>query len=344
MPELRKDPVMGRWVIISTERAKRPQNFVRHVPANERDEHDPFLEGRESETPPEVLSYRPAGSKPNGPGWWVRVVPNKFPALDRDASIERAGDGMYDMMNGVGMHEVVVETPDPGLQLPDMPVQQVQEVIWAWRDRTLSMYKDPRFKYVLMFKNYGAEAGASIHHPHSQIIALPFIPKEVADALEGARRYYDYKERCVYTDMLRQELKDGARMVMENDEFAAFCPFASRFPFEVVILPKEHDPYFEGITKNSVVNLAAIVRGCLRKLKLALNDPSYNMIVHTTPPSMGKAPYTTWRIEILPSLSRVAGFEWGSGCFINPVKPEDAAQFLRDADLPGAPGAMGPSA
>lgn len=337
MPELRKDPVVGRWVIVASERGRKPVGVLNPVPCDKKDEFNPFLAGNEAKTPKEVLSYRPPGTAPNTPGWWVRVVPNKFPALESEGDIRRSGDGMYDMMNGIGRHEVVIEAPDASKQLPDMDEEQVQEVIWAYRDRSVELKKDPRFRYVLIFKNYGVQAGASIWHPHSQIIALPIVPKNVQEELEGARKYYEYKERCVYCDMINQELKDQVRVVMENDLFVAFCPFASRFPFETWILPKNHEQFFSDITKNAVIDLAAILKGTLRKLKLALDDPAYNFVIRTTPDDAGPSPYSHWHIEILPALSRVAGFEWGSGFFINPVPPEEAAQILREAELPRSP-------
>jgi UDPglucose--hexose-1-phosphate uridylyltransferase len=339
MPELRKDPVTGRWVIISSERGKRPQTLLSPVP-READEFNPFAPGNEDKTPPEVLAYRPPSTPPNTPGWWLRVIPNKFPALSADGDIQRAGDGMYDLMNGIGRHEVVIEGPDADVQLPDMDEEQVQEVIWAYRDRSIELKKDSRFRYVLIFKNYGKEAGASIWHPHSQIIALPVVPKSVQEEIEGARRYYEYKERCVYMDMVQQELKDGKRLVMENDSFVAFCPFASRFPFETWILPKKNEQFFSNITKNGVIDLASILKGTLNKLKLGVGDPAYNFLIRTTPEDLGPVPYHTWHIEILPALGKVAGFEWGSGFHINPVPPEEAADILRQAELPRSPSMM----
>lgn len=337
MPELRKDPVVGRWVIIATERANRPANFVTHVPVDVTDEFNPFLPGNEAETPAEVLAYRPPDTAANTPGWWVRVVPNKYPALDSSSDISRTGEGMYDMMTGVGRHEIVVESPDPSVQLPDMAEEQVREIIWAWRDRFIDLRKDKRFRYVMVFKNYGHQAGASIWHPHSQIMALPIVPKNVQEELEGARRYFDYKERCVYCDMARQESKDAKRIVMENDSFVAFCPWASRFPFETWIMPKQHEAYFNDATKTAVQDLASILRGTLKKLKLTADDPAYNLIVRTTPEDANAARWSHWHIQILPALSRMAGFEWGSGCFINPMPPEDAAALLREAELPHSP-------
>ncbi len=337
MPDLRKDPIVGRWVIVSTERANRPAAFVTHVPMDGADEFDPFLPGNERETPPEVLAYRPPDTEPDTPGWWIRVFENKFPALGSTGEPVRAGEGMYDMMSGVGRHEVVVESPDPSVQMPDMEEEQVREVIWAYRDRFVELKKDKRFRYVMIFKNYGHAAGASIWHPHSQIIALPIVPKSVQEEVEGARRHWEYKERCVYCDIARQELRDQSRIVMENDTYIAFCPWASRFPFETWIVPRAHEPYFSDITKNNVQDLAAILRDTLKKLKLTLDDPSYNMIIRTTPEEAGGERWSHWHIQILPALSRVAGFEWGSGFFINPVPPEDAANLLRQAELPRSP-------
>jgi UDPglucose--hexose-1-phosphate uridylyltransferase len=337
MSELRKDPVTGRWVIIAAERAGRPSTLVQPVPTEKKDAFNPFLPGNESETPPEVLAYRPPGTAPNTPGWWVRVVPNRFPALSADGAIERTGDGMYDKMAGIGRHEIVIEGPDPDVQFPDMAPEQVQEVIWAYRDRAVELRKDPRFRYIMIFKNYGTQAGASIWHPHSQIIALPIVPKRVQEEMDGAKRHWEYKERNPYMDMVRQELKDQVRVVMENETFVAFCPWASRFPFEIMILPKEHQQHFGNITKTGVVDLAEILQGTLRKLRAGADDPAFNMILRTAPHNNGPVPYYTWHIEILPALSRVAGFEWGTGFFINPVAPEEAAQLLREAELPRSP-------
>lgn len=334
MPELRKDPVVGRWVIIATDRAKRPANHVHSTPENQVDAFNPFLPGNESETPNEVLAYRVVGSKPNMPGWWVRVFPNKFPALDSSGEMIRRGEGMYDMMNGVGQHEVLIESPDPKTQLPDMDEEQVQEVLWAYRDRSVDLKRDPRFRYIQVFKNYGIQSGATFWHPHSQIIALPIVPSAVQDEIWGAKRYYDYKERNVYLDIIHQEQRDRVRVVMENDQFICFCPYASRFPFEMQIMPKERQQQFSDINKSAVTDLASILKGSLKRLKMSLNDPAYNLIIRTTPEDESRSPYCHWRIEILPSLSRVAGFEWGSGFFINPVPPEMAAETLRSVELP----------
>jgi UDPglucose--hexose-1-phosphate uridylyltransferase len=331
MPELRKDPVIGRWVIIATERAKRPSAYSAH-PEIKKGGFCPFCFGNEEHTPPEVLSYRPSDTKTNSSGWWVRVVSNKFPALQYEGQPKRMGVGMFDKMNGVGAHEVIIETPEHNLSIADMPEKQVEEIIWAYRDRTIELRKDKRFRYILIFKNHGRDAGASLDHPHSQLIALPIIPKRVQEEIAGAKQYYDYKERCVFCDIINQETDDQKRIVAENESFISFFPFASRFPFEVWIIPKEHEAYFSDIQKNGVINLARILKKTLRKIKYTLNDPPYNYLIHTTPYGAGDTPHYHWHIEIIPKLTKVAGFEWGTGFYINPTPPEEAAKFLTEME------------
>ncbi len=329
MPELRKDPVIGRWVIIATERGKRPEAFNTNED-QKRGGFCPFCPGFEEKTPGEVLSYRPADTRKNEPQWWLRVVPNKFPALEMEGQPKRVGVGMYDKMNGIGAHEVIIETPEHDLDIADMTDKQVEEIIWAYRDRSIELRKDKRFRYILIFKNHGKDAGASLDHPHSQIIALPIIPKRVQEELVGAQKYFEYKERCVFCDMVHQELSDNQRIVAQNDTFVSFLPFASRFPYETWIVPKEHDVYFNDIQKNGVIDLARILRRTLRKIKITLKNPAYNFLIHTTPFESGPTPYYHWHIEIIPKLTSVAGFEWGTGFYINPTPPEEAARYLRD--------------
>jgi len=329
MPELRKDPVIGRWVIIATERAKRPSAYLQKS-EQKKGGFCPFCEGNEKHTPPEVLSYRPGGTKRDESGWWIRVVPNKFPALQVEGQPKRMGLGMYDKMNGIGAHEVVIETPDHETSIADLPVKQVEEVIWAYRDRSIDLRKDKRFQYILIFKNHGREAGATLDHPHSQLIALPIVPKRVQEELAGAEKYYQYKERCVFCDIVNQEMHDHVRVVAENDTFVSILPFASRFPFETWILPKEHECYFNDLQKNGVNDLARILKTSLKKIKYTLNDPAYNFLIHTTPFETGASPYYHWHIEVIPKLTSVAGFEWGTGFYINPTPPEDAARYLSE--------------
>src|SRR5271170_4850954 len=226
MPELRKDPVVGRWVIMATERGKRPSDFKLN-----RDQRKgapcAFCAGMEQMTPPEVLAYRENGSQPNGPGWRVRAVSNKFPALRIEGGAGRRGEGLYDLMNGIGAHEVVIESPDHERGMADLESRQIEEILWAYRDRVLDLSRDERFRYVLIFKNHGPEAGASLEHPHSQLIALPIVPLSVQQELRGAGDYYSLKERCIFCDILNQESHDRRRVIFENDGFIVACPFAA---------------------------------------------------------------------------------------------------------------------
>ncbi|HYS19429.1 MAG TPA: galactose-1-phosphate uridylyltransferase [Candidatus Binatia bacterium] len=328
MPELRKDPVVGRWVIIATDRARRPSDFVAE-PVRPRAAACAFCEGREDQTPPEILAGRPPDGKPNGPGWTYRVVPNKFPALRIEGELEPAGEGLFDKMNGVGAHEVVIETPQHTASLADLPVDAVADVLLACRERMLDLKKDPRFAYVLVFKNHGEAAGASLEHPHSQLIATPIIPIMVSEELAGSAQYYDLKERCVWCDMVRQERRDGSRMILEAQKFVAVAPFAPRFPFETWILPWHHRAAFEDSTEEELRGVAGILGEILRRINRVLGEPPLNFVLHTAPFREAQLESFHWHLEVIPKLTRVAGFEWGSGFFINPVPPEDAADALR---------------
>jgi UDPglucose--hexose-1-phosphate uridylyltransferase len=331
MHELRKDPVTGRWVIIASDRAGRPTDFVidRQMPSGGT---CPFCYGSEDRTPPEVLAFRGADSTPDSPGWRVRVVPNKYPALRIEGPLGRRASGMYDLMNAVGAHEVVIECPDHASQLADLSGAQVAEVIWAYWHRFVDLAKDARFRYILVFKNQGAEAGATLEHAHTQIIATPVVPKRVSEEIDGARLHFEQRERCIFCDIIRQELETGARVVATSEHFVALAPFAARFPFETWILPIRHAAQFETLQPAEVTALADILRVTLRKLKRALDEPPFNYVLHTAPTqSGGVREFYHWHLEIFPKLTRVAGFEWGSGFYINPTPPEVAAAALREA-------------
>jgi len=332
MPELRKDPIIGRWVIISTERGKRPADFiVQHPPIKEG--FCPFCPGNEDRTPPEILAYRTNQTPPNTPGWHLRVVPNKYPALMIEGDIGREGDGVYDRMNGIGAHEVIIESPGHKETLASISEKQFEEVFWAYRDRILDLKKDPRFRYILIFKNHGEAAGASLEHPHSQLIALPIVPKRVAEELDGCLEYYNYKERCIFCDIIRQEIMQGVRVVNENQDFLAVTPYAPKSPFEIWILPKRHEANFENAHKHEYEGLARLFSNTLKRMDRVLNSPPYNFILHTSPLKDGDSHYYHWHFEIMPTLVKVAGFEWGSGFYINPTPPEEAAKFLREAKV-----------
>jgi len=333
MPELRKDPITGRWIIISTERGRRPTSFKTSEQPLIKEGFCPLCPGNEDKTPPEVYSLRPNGSKPNSPGWTLRVVPNKFPALVIEGSLNKHGEGMYDRMNGIGAHEVIIETPDHGVSISQLSSKAFEDVLWAFRERIVDLKKDERFRYILIFKNHGVEAGASLAHSHSQLIALPIIPKRVAEEMEGSKRHYNYKDRCVYCDIVHQEMEDKKRLVVDNADFIAITPFASRSPFELWIIPKKHNSCFIEAPPAEYSSLASIFQDVLIRLNVLLSDPPYNFTLHTSPFNEMINEYYHWHFEIIPKLSKIAGFEIGSGFYINPTPPEDAAAFLRETQV-----------
>jgi len=332
LPELRKDPITGRWVIVATDRARRPADFAPNRVVIKGGGFCPFCPGNEMRTPPEVLAYRPSGGA-NQPGWTLRVVPNKFPALRVEGDFDRHGDGIYDRMNGIGAHEVVIESPEHSLTMSQLPEKRVEDVFWAFRDRVLDLKKDRRLRYIMVFKNHGEAAGATLEHSHSQLIALPVIPKRVIEEMEGARKYYELRERCIYCDILRQEVDAGLRMVLDTDRFVALCPYAARFPFEVWVVPRRHYSHFEQADIPTIENLGWLMRVVLRKLDKVLEQSPYNFNLHTAPVQEPEMTHYHWHLELIPKLTRTAGFEQGTGFYINPTPPEEAAKFLRETGL-----------
>ena len=326
MNELRRDPITGRWIIVFSDRMPNPSEFKVESHQKKKD-GCPFCWGNESMTPPEVIAHRRYGP-PNSSNWSVRVVPNKFPALRIEGSLDKQGIGVFDMMNGIGAHEVIVDTPDHLRDMADLSHVETEEVIWVYLARSRDLKLDKRFKYILIFKNYGRSAGASLEHPHSQLIALPIVPKRVQEEIDGAAKYYDYKERCVFCDLVRQEQEEKDRIIYEDGKIIAFCPYVSRFSYEIWILPKKHQSDFAGLEKDTVPSLAKALRDSLAMLKGLLRDPSYNFIIHTSPINGHEREDYHWHIEIMPKLSKIAGFEWGSGFYINPVPPHIAAKNL----------------
>lgn len=326
MNELRRDPITGRWIIVVSDRIPAPSDF-KQEPHEKKKEGCPFCWGSEDKTPSEIVAHRKFGP-PNSPNWTVRVVPNKYPALKIEGDLAREGIGVFDMMNGVGAHEVIIDTPDHMRDMADLSCQETEDVVWTYLARSIDLRRDHRFKYILIFKNYGKSAGASLEHPHSQLIALPIVPKRVSEELEGASRYYDYKERCVFCDILRQEKEETDRIVYENERFIAFCPYVSRFSYETWVLPKRHQSDLTSMDRDDIPYMAKALHVALARIKNLLRDPSYNFIIHTSPINGHDRDDYHWHIEIMPKLSKVAGFEWGSGFYINPVPPDVAAKNL----------------
>lgn len=330
MPELRKDPVLGRWIIISKERDRRPTDFI----VRDSEVHGgfcPLCPGNEKTTPREVLAYgRPIGSVADSNGWTLRVVPNKYPALIIEGELEKEGEGLYDKMSGIGAHEVIVETPDHSETMATMPVNRLAAIFRSYRDRIVDLGRDPRFKYVMVFKNSGRAAGASLEHSHSQLVALPILPRMIVSELDGSLTYYKYKERCVYCDIIRQELKQDIRVVCQNDLFVCLVPFAPRSPFEMWILPKSHSSTFIRQENSSFIKLAEIFSETMKRLDACVPGVPYNYVLHGAPLGSDLLDHFHWHFEIRPKLTQTAGFEWGSGFYINPLPPEDAAVYLKE--------------
>jgi UDPglucose--hexose-1-phosphate uridylyltransferase len=339
MSELRKDLVSARWVIIATERSKRPDDFrpaAGTAKAAEPAGFCPFCEGSETKTPPEVFALRAPGTGADRPGWSVRVVPNKFPALNRGTPPPKPTSGVFQSMEGTGVHEVVIENPDHALELGDLPVSHIRDVFRVVQLRIRAIEEELHYQYVQLFKNKGKEAGASLSHPHSQIIATPIVPKRIKEKIYGADRLFRSFKECVFCRTIQEEASAGVRQVVRNGHFSVIAPYASRFPFEMAVYPLRHSPFFKDVREDELPALAETVKAVLTRLKDTVGDPPFNMVLHHAPnPSLslegwpGIEKSFHWHLEIFPILTKVAGFEWGTGFYINPVPPETAASFLR---------------
>jgi UDPglucose--hexose-1-phosphate uridylyltransferase len=333
MPELRKDPILGRWIIIARERSKRPTDFVVEPPKT-RGGFCPLCPGNEKTTPDEVLVYgRPPGMGPNSPEWKLRVVPNKYPALVIEGEIDKQGEGLYDRMNGIGAHEVVIESPNHEDRFTFLPHDQMILTFMAFRDRIRDLSRDERFSYVMVFKNYGKAAGASLEHSHSQLVALPILPRMLVTELEGSLSYYKYKDRCIFCDIIRQEIQQDIRLVCENDQFVTLAPFAPRTPFEMWIMPRKHHSSYMDQDEASLSALTDIFSESLRRLDACIPGVPYNFVLHTQPLRSQPLDHYHWHFEIVPKLTSIAGFEWGTGFYINPMPPEDTCRYMREVEL-----------
>jgi UDPglucose--hexose-1-phosphate uridylyltransferase len=341
MSELRWDPLKLHWVIIATERGRRPRDFQKE-PEEGEIACCPFCYGNEDKTPGEIFAIRPSGPA-NSSGWKVRVIPNKYPALRIEGEIKSRAYGLYDVMNGIGAHEVIIETPQHDKGLGDLTHAEIRDVLFAYRARYLDLRRDTRFRYMVLFKNHGVRAGATLSHSHSQLIAVPLTPPVAATELRICRDFYAGKERCIFCDLIDFELNSGERVVKEFPNFVTVTPYASCFPFELRLYPKQHAHDFALMDDVQLAELAVALKDMLLRLKTVLKDPPFNFILHTAPPQqkrLGKPDYWGsleydyhWHIELVPRLTQIAGFEWGTGFYINPTSPEDAAAFLREAEI-----------
>jgi UDPglucose--hexose-1-phosphate uridylyltransferase len=330
-PEWRMNPVTGEWVIIAPERAARPMlNDSPRESSTPTDEPCPFCGGNEELTPGELFAVREPGTAPNGPGWRVRVVPNRFAAVRSEVVPELNGDGFFQRTAGVGRHDLFVECPEHETNLARLSAAQFRDVIHAWRERVRSASHDPGLKYAQLFKNHGPDAGASVAHAHSQLIATPLVPVTVRDELSFARAFHEERGECVYCDLLRRERADGARLIFATERFAVISAFAARQPFETWIIPAAHHSQFELINDAEADDLATVLQSVLRNLESVMEGPSYNLVFHTAPFHGAPLPFYHWHIEVLPRLTQLAGYEWGTGSHVNPILPEDAAAVLRE--------------
>ncbi|GAB4345043.1 MAG: galactose-1-phosphate uridylyltransferase [Candidatus Abyssubacteria bacterium] len=331
MPEFRQNMITREWVIIAPERSKRPDQFARREGTRRTlpqfSPECPFCPGNERETPPPTCVIGDGGS------WDVRAVPNKYAALHSDEPVERGRVGQFLKAGGYGIAEVIIETPRHDLSIATMPESQVRLVLEAYRQRTREISEMRDVHLITLFRNHGERAGTSLEHPHSQLIATPIIPPHVRDQIHQAIMHYDSYGKCVYCEMMEEELRQRTRVIMESDCFAAFAPFASRSPFQVGILPKLHRSFFGDLTNEELDDFAHVLKTVLLKIHVGLDDPDYNYVIGSAPVGDYAARYYHWYMEIVPRLTTPAGFEMGSGIYINVMPPEQSAEFLRSVDV-----------
>jgi UDPglucose--hexose-1-phosphate uridylyltransferase len=336
MPELRQNFATKEWVIIATERAKRPKELARAQvakPVASLVATCPFCPGNEDKTPPEILRV------PNGNGWQVRVVANKFAALARESQLTRTIHRSRRSIAGFGIHDVIIETPDHSQALALMDDAHVANVLRTYKSRYDELSLDPRIAHITIFKNHGLDAGTSLEHPHSQLIATPVISSQVRGRFQVALQHHDDFGECMFCQMIEEELADEDRIVLTTEHFVALEPFASPTPFATHIFPRRHMANFGDISTAEIADLARVLRKVLGKLYHGLGDPDFNYTLRSAPAELQGVKYFHWYVSVIPRLTRVAGFELGSGMFINTVPPESAAEFLRNVKVEAAAGA-----
>ncbi len=327
MSELRFNFVTGDWVIIAPERAKRPEDFKSTKKQEELPDYIatcPLCAGNEDQTPPESFRIKKDGT------WLVRVVPNKFAAVNHEESIVRQSTGAKKFMTGAGLHEVIIDTPLHNTSIANLPISNVEAILTAYKRRFLDYYQIPYIEHVIIFKNHGLRAGTSLQHPHSQIVGTPVIPGRLKSRIEDALKYYDDFGECLYCLILREELDEGVRVISQNDSFAAFIPYSALSPFHIWIFPKRHRACFGSITDSELHDLASILKETLKRLHRGLGNPDFNYAIHSLSPQECAVKYFHWYLSIVTRVTRTAGFEIGTGMYINPSVPDSSAKFLRD--------------
>jgi UDPglucose--hexose-1-phosphate uridylyltransferase len=332
MPQLRKDPLSDRWVIYAEGREQRPNEFER-VERRRQDVRCPFCAGHEEDTPPHIATYRGIGTADsnNGDSWSVRVVPNKYPALLARGCTDPMQRGIYVGCDAVGAHEVIVDTPRHVASLAELTPEEAQLLMLAYCDRIRAIQNMPGVKYALVFKNVGPEAGASLEHAHSQVIATPMVPSDVQRELAACRRLFREHKQCFFCRVIKDELAHRLRLAAESERFVAVCPYASRMPYELWVLPREHHSHFERQTPDRLAELAGFLQRIISQLESRHEHVAYNYFLHTAPFDTSPLRHYHWHIEVFPRLTTTAGFEWGAGYYINPVPPEQAAAILRSS-------------
>ncbi|MCL4493176.1 MAG: galactose-1-phosphate uridylyltransferase [Nitrospirae bacterium] len=338
MHELRKDPLLGKWIAVLSD-SKGPDFYLEknaEHPAHGPDDEGSCIlcAGREHEAGREIFAIR--GGNP--PDWYTRVIPQTSPLFQIEGELGRRGVGMYDRMNSIGANEIIIESPQHTICAEDSGIAQMSRVITTYKYRLSELEKDPRLRYTHLCKDCGRAAGEGYRHPHSQIIATPVIPKGIKDELDGAKAYFYYKERCIFCDIADEEMRTGKRIIMDTANFIAFTPFAPRFPFEYWILPKKHNCAFQDIRNEEVEDLGFILMSTLKKMKYVLHDPPYSYVLHTAPNRVPRKDHWHtlgddfhWHIEVMPQLLKKSGFELSSEFYIMATSPEDAADYLKGA-------------
>ena len=333
MSEFRKDPLSDHWVIIAPNRAERPEQFDGGA-SGRLPGRCPFCRGHEDDTPEQSAAYSASGKLIDQGPWQLRVIPNKYPAVENMGEARPDVRDFYETRHGVGVHEVIIECPDHVTAFSELSDQQVALVFRAYRDRIAHWRAAPRLAYAQIFKNSGSAAGASLEHAHSQLVATPVVPTQLQTELLRSAEYFREHGTCVFCDMLQRELDGGTRVVAESEDFVAFCPFASQFPYETWILPRHHSSHFEFTEDGQLEALALLVKELVRRVEHLLNDPGFNYLIHTAPFDSTHLRHYHWHLEIFPRVSKTAGFEWGAGDYINIVAPEQAAAVLRSGESP----------
>jgi len=324
--ELRFNLGSKDWVLIATGRGKRPDTFAKQQRIKDSTpESECLFCNLETQEKP-VLEYKDENGQ-----WLLAVIPNKYPAFTRSDGLHERAEGPYSLMDGVGFHEVVISR-DHHKSLAEMPKEQACRVIDAYQERYLHLAKEKFINYISIFHNHGREAGASMGHPHSQIIAIPLIDPDLLRSLNGSRIFFENQSECVHCKMIEWDIEDHQRVVFENKEFIALAPFASRVSFEIRIYPKEHHAYFERISDSEKVFLTEMLQTVLHKIFVGLNDPPYNFFVHTAPCDGKDYSHYHWYIDVLPKTDTWAGFELGAGIEISTIEPEKAAEYLRNIE------------